>query len=153
MNKRTQFRTFKSAVEATPDIKTGFRDGLKALGAHSGKIIVSNTSKIEGSVNIDECAKKRYPSESRWDYVFAYNGEAFFIEVHPAHTTEVAVALDKLQWLKNWLRFSAPEIQKIQAAKPFHWIQSGKFALLPTSPQYKKAAQAGLLPKPRLTLP
>jgi len=146
--------TFKQAVEATPDVATGFRTGLTALGAYSSKVTVSDTNQLQGSIDIDTCTKAQYPNDNRWDYAFAYKGEAFFIEVHSANTSEVSTVLRKLQWLKDWLNHQAPEINKLKTTKmhPFYWIQSKNFAILPNSRQARAAAVAKLMPIPRLNL-
>lgn len=146
--------TFKQAIEATPHVATGFRIGLTALGAHSSKISVSNTHHLQGSLDIDTFTTSRYPNSNRWDYAFAYKGEAFFIEVHSANSSEVRTVLRKLQWLKDWLNQHAPEINKLKAKKlpPFYWIQSKGFAIPKTSPQYRAAEGAGLKPISKLNL-
>ena len=87
--KATSTMTFKQAVEATPDVATGFRTRLNAFGAHSSKVSVSDTHLLQGSLDIDTCTTAKYPNSNRWDYVFAYKGEAFFIEVHSANSSEV----------------------------------------------------------------
>jgi hypothetical protein len=147
----TKRKLFKQAVEETPDIAKGFQEGLKAMGKHSNKVVViRSTHDLQGSVNIDECTEHLYPHENRWDYAFSYQDEVYFVEVHSAHTREVSTVLKKLQWLKDWLHSKAPELRKLQAKKPYYWIQSDKFAILKTSPQYRKATEQGLLPKPNL---
>ncbi|GHU96258.1 hypothetical protein FACS1894156_7110 [Bacteroidia bacterium] len=144
---------FREVVAATPDVATGFRNGLTALGKYKGKVVVSNTRLLQGSVDIDECTAQKYPTDNRWDYVFAYNGKTFFIEVHSANTREVKTVINKLQWLKNWLNQSAPAINKLKATTPYYWIQSGGFAIPKTSPQYREASRVGLKPIAQLNLP
>lgn len=146
--------TFKEAVEATPDIVTGYRIGLKALGVHSNIIVVSNTRHLQGSVDIDTCTSTNYPQASRWDYAIAYHNEVFFIEIHPAISSEVKTVLSKLQWLKAWLRDHAPELNALKAKSrnPFVWIQTKDFKILKNTPQYRAAVAAGLLPINRLEL-
>lgn len=145
--------SFQKAVEATPDVATGYKAGLSALGTHASKISVASTSLIEGSVDIDSCTTAKYPNANRWDYVFAYHGKAYFIEVHSANTSEVRTVLSKLQWLKNWLHNHATEINKLKAKNSFYWIQSKGFAIPKTSPQYRAASMAGLKPIAKLKLP
>lgn len=146
--------TFKKAVEDTPDVATNFRTGLSALGTHSSKVTVSDTTQLQGSIDIDSSTTAKYPQANRWDYAFGYRGEAFFIEVHSANTSEVSTVLKKLQWLKGWLNDQAPEINKLKAKNlpPFYWIQSKGFAILKTSPQYRTAAQNKIMPIIKLTL-
>lgn len=147
-------KTFRQAVEATPDVALGFRTGLTALGVHSSKVSVSDTSLLEGSVDIDNCTTAAYPNSNRWDYAFAYKGEVFFIEVHSANTREVRAVLKKLAWLKDWLHQKASEINKLKAKTqlPFYWIQSKGFAIPKTSPQFRAAEGAGLKPIAKLHL-
>lgn len=146
--------TFKQAVEATPDLATSFKTGLTALGAYSSKVSVSHTNQLQGSVDIDTATTAKCPNDNRWDYAFAYKGEAFFIEVHSANTSEVSTVIKKLQWLKDWLHQQAPEINKLKAKNlpHFYWIQSKSFAILKTSPQYRTAVQNKIMPIARLTL-
>ncbi|QEM05694.1 hypothetical protein DIU31_020050 [Mucilaginibacter rubeus] len=145
-------KTYKEAVEATPDVKNCFQAGLSGLGTNSTKVNAVNTRLFNGSVNIDLCTATKYANENRWDYSFGYNDKAYFIEVHPANTSEVDVVIKKLQWLKNWLSSQAPELNKIKAQTPYYWIQSGKGAILPGSNQARKVAQAGIKPMPSLRL-
>lgn len=146
--------TFKQAVEATPDVATSFRTGLTALATYSSKVSVSDTNQLQGSIDIDTATTAKYPNANRWDYAFAYKGEAFFIEVHSANTSEVSTVIKKLQWLKDWLHHQAPEINKLKAKNlpPFYWIQSKGFAILKTSPQYRTAAQNKIMPIARLNI-
>ena len=146
--------TFKQAVEATPDVATGFRTGLNALGPYRSKITVSDTRLLQGSVDIDTCTATKYPNSNRWDYSFAYNGQVFFIEVHSANSSEVSTVLRKLKWLREWLNEKAPEInkQKAKSQTAFYWIQSKNFAIPKTSPQYRAAEAAGLKPIANLSL-
>jgi hypothetical protein len=146
--------TFKQAVEATPEVAKCFTHGLGALGNYSYKILVSDTKKLQGSIDIDSCTRTIYPNENRWDYAFAYNGEVFFIEVHPAYSKDVKKVVKKLQWLKDWLNQQAPEINKMKAKSrhPFYWIQTKNFTIPQTSPQYRLARSNGIIPISNLRL-
>ncbi|MDP3914855.1 MAG: hypothetical protein Q8R96_14070 [Bacteroidota bacterium] len=146
--------TFKQAVEATEEIATGFRSGLTAFGKYSNKIEVRDTTLIQGSVEIDECTKHLYPNDNRWDYVFAYNSEVYFIEVHSANSGEVRTVILKLKWLMQWLNEKAPEIKKMKVKNrtPYYWVQSKNFQIPKNSPQYRMAAKVGLMPIPKLIL-
>lgn len=145
-------KTFRQAVEETEEIKNGYQNGLKALGKYSNKVELGDTKKCEGSVAIDDCTESLYPQENRWDYVLGYKGNAYFVEIHSAHTSEVSVVLKKLQWLKDWLNSKAPEIKKLQAKdKAFIWIQTNGYHI-PTSKQSKIIAKAGLKPVSKLIL-
>jgi hypothetical protein len=138
---------FKKAVEATEDIATCYKVGLTALGSYSDRVVVSDTSKLQGSVDIDSCTTAKYPNANRWDYALAYKSEIYYVEVHSANTAEVDTMIRKLEWLKQWLRTEAPEINKLTAKQnAFVWIQSKNFQILKTSPQYRRAKRVGLLP-------
>ena len=69
--KGTTKMSFRQAVLATPDVATCYKTGLTALGTYSSKISVSNTSILNGSVDIDTCTSGLYQNENRWDYAFA----------------------------------------------------------------------------------
>ncbi|MBL7999488.1 MAG: hypothetical protein JNL32_12735 [Candidatus Kapabacteria bacterium] len=153
MKRKTQGVTFKNVVETTPDIASGYKPGLTALGANSSKVKVVNNSLIKGSVDIDTCTAHTYPNAHRWDYVIGYKSSVIFVEVHSAHTSEVSRVLDKLKWLKQWLNSSAPDLKKLADTKqPYVWIQSKDFKILRTSIQYRQAAENGILPRANLIL-
>jgi len=143
---------FQKAVEATPEITKCYQQGLKAMGRYSTRIKVDNTSNLDGSVDIDSCLAKIYPNESRWDYAFAYQSQVYFVEVHPAQSSEVKIVIKKLDWLKNWLRYNAPEIYKMKANKPYYWISTKNVQILKTSPQFRKISTAGLISTSSLKL-
>ena len=54
---KQSIETFKNVVEATPDISSGYRGGLQALGTNSKKINAPDMRLIGGSVDIDGCTK------------------------------------------------------------------------------------------------
>lgn len=144
--------TFVQAVDSTPDVAGKSKKGLSALGGNSTKIKVTDARKVDGSLDIDCSVKKLYPEESRWDYGVSYNGKVYFVEVHPAMTNEVETVLKKLAWLKQWLKNQAPEISRLKADDPFHWIQTANNLILPKTSQYRKLAESKLLPKKQLIL-
>ncbi len=81
----------------------------------------------------------------RWDYIVGYNEQAYFIEVHPASTSEVDNMIKKLDWLKKWLMENASAVYNMKGPNPFFWIASGKVsAILPTSKYGRRLAKAGL---------
>ncbi|MFN4257303.1 MAG: hypothetical protein ACK4Q5_20070 [Saprospiraceae bacterium] len=145
---------FRVAVDATPEIAECYQAGLQALRASDkAKIELGDTRKCLGSVDIDTCVAANRPHESRWDYVLGYQPEAHFVEVHGAQTSDVDTVLKKLAWLKKWLAEDAPALDAMKAEHCFHWVASGRIDILPTMPQYRRAASAGLLPKSMLKLP
>lgn len=140
---------FKKAVEATSDVSSGYCQGLSAMkNQDKGRIIVPDSKKIDGSLDIDGATRSIYPIDNRWDYAVCYDGEVFYIEVHPASTSDVLVVIQKLDWLKDWLKNHAGKINKLTAnvRNPYYWVQSGKFSIIKTSRQYKMAVQRGILP-------
>jgi len=103
---------------------------------------------------LDDCLVGSYPGENRWDYCFSYKGEVFFMEVHPAATSDVNTVINKLNWLKAWLSDHAPAINALKAETilPFHWIHTGSCHILSGSKQYRMAAEQKILPKARLEI-
>lgn len=142
--------TFKEAVEATPDVSTGYREGIEAFGEYKAKIKVPDSKKIDGSLDIDAMTAKLYPDSNRWDYAICYDGEVFYIEVHSATTSEVSKMIQKLQWLKSWLIKKAPEINKLTTTtrQPYYWVQSSGCNIPKHMPQYKKIVQNKIRPMP-----
>jgi len=152
---KSKASAFKKAVEGTPDIAKAHKNGLQALGSYSTKVKLGNTSECSGSVDLDETTKPKYPQDNRWDYIFCYKKEVFFIEVHSANTGEVSTVLRKLQWLKDWLNTKAPEINKLKCKKigPYFWVQSNGFHIPAGSPQHRQAVQNGIKPVACVNLP
>lgn len=150
MGDKTQNKisVFEKAIRATPDVANGYCPGLEAFGEYKLKIKVPDTSKIDGSLDIDETTKKLYPDSNRWDYAVCYDGEVYYIEIHTASTGEVRTMLNKLNWLKQWLKTKAVEINKLtsKTKHPFYWIQSSKFDIPKHTSQYKMLAQNKLHP-------
>lgn len=151
MSKRIQNRerlSFKEAVTRTPDISTGFKEGLSAFGEYSKKIIIPDSISIEGSVDIDKETMLLYPQDNRWDYVFSCENNLYYIEVHSANTREVSTVVKKLQWLKQWLSNRAPELIKLTdyGKFPFFWVQSSNCQIPKHLPQYKKAVSHKIKP-------
>lgn len=141
MEDKNTIMTFKQIVEKTPDIKDGFHRGLQALRANAKQVSAADTQKLEGSVDIDACTKNIYPQDSRWDYAIGYGGKVYFLEIHPANTSNIKEMIKKAEWLKNWLAQKAP-LLKSRAVNSYYWKASGKFNILPNSLQNRKLAQS-----------
>ena len=150
--KATKAKTFKEAVEATPDIANCYQSGLKGLGAYSNKIELTDNRECSGSIDIDACTTTLYPRLNRWDYALCYESKVYFVEVHSANTGEISTVLRKFQWLKDWLNEHAPEINKLKAPKPYYWVQTSGFNIPKQSPQYRQVVKAGLRPIAKLVL-
>jgi len=147
-------KTFKEVVLITEDIKECYQKGLQGLKKNRNKIVLQNPLECGGSVEIDNCTAKKYPNSNRWDYVFDYKGEVFFMEVHSAITSEVHTVLKKFQWLIDWLNENAPEVNNLKSKNKtaFYWVQSGGYNILKNSPQERAIVQKGLKPVSRITL-
>lgn len=134
--------SFRTAIDNTPLLKDHIKNGLQALGSNSSKVKPTDTTKCEGSVDMDSAVMSKYPNDSRWDYAVGYNGRTYFIEVHSAKTGEVSPVLKKLRWLKDFLLKDAPDLN--QEPKSFHWIASNGNSILPSSPQARQLSQSGI---------
>jgi hypothetical protein len=144
---------FRSAVQATPHISNCYAVGLQAMGNYSTMIQPIPTRLCEGSVDIDNCTIGLFPNDSRWDYAIAFDSKVYFIEVHPASSSEVSTVLNKFGWLKNWLSNHAPELKRMSANSSFFWIPTGKHGILRNSPQARNLATSGIQVVSKLKLP
>lgn len=144
---------FRQAVEATAEIADGYCQGLQALRANATTVTAENTLHLEGSVDIDACVHNLYPNDSRWDYAIGYEGKSYFLEVHPANTSNVSEMLNKAKWLKGWLQDKALPLKNIAAGKTLYWVPSGKCKILPGSPESKRLAQSHIRIVKPLRLP
>ena len=124
---------FQVAIEKTEEVKNGF-----CVGKHA-------KNRLQGSLDIDSQVKALYPNEPRWDYALSYDDKIYFFEVHPAETSEVDKVVNKVKWLKCWLKTHAPEINKLPKAEhPYTWVQSGRYAILPTAREKMKLSISGI---------
>lgn len=138
--------TFKSIVQAIPAIAGAYREGLQALESKdAGKVKPQNPRKLSGSVYLDKCLKTTNPHDARWDYVIGYREKAYFVEVHPANTSNVDEVVKKKKWLDVWLKTNALDLKAMMAGTGYYWIASGKVAILPNSPQARKIAKNKLV--------
>ncbi len=120
---------FADAIRSTPEIAQCLRNGLQALAGNSGKVAVRETRDLTGSVDVDTCLMKRYPNVPRWDYVFGYRDRIYYVEVHPAdNTRKVREVTAKLQWLKQWRKLSAKNLEGLESQSTYHWISTGRTA-------------------------
>ncbi|MCG9134444.1 hypothetical protein J5I95_22495 [Candidatus Poribacteria bacterium] len=119
---------FADAVGRTPEIAECLKNGLQALKRQDRNQIRYNASRdLKGSVDIDTCLRERYPTGSRWDYVFGYKDRIYYMEIHPAGSTgEVKRIVAKLEWLKQWRRCSAKSLEDLESQSTYHWISTGK---------------------------
>ena len=141
---------FRMAVEGTPDVANGYCPGLQALeNVDKSAVKLNDKRKLDGSLNIDKETKHLYPNEPRWDYAVGYDDKVFFVEVHPANTSNISDMAKKKEWLKKWLQSKAPLLDALPSGNPrFLWAatESGVHILNQTS-HMRKLAQLGFNPK------
>lgn len=143
---KSESTTFKSIVQAIPAIAGAYREGLQALESKdAGKVKPQNPRKLSGSVYLDKCLKTTNPHDACWDYVIGYREKAYFVEVHPANTSNVDEVVKKKKWLDVWLKTNALDLKAMMAGTSYYWIASGKVAILPNSPQARKIAKNKLV--------
>lgn len=131
---------FKKVIEGCEifDLHTG----LKALVNHGKKLKIK--VKISGSIHIDKDLEKQHPNHPRWDYLVGVDDSktiSLFIEVHPAHTSEVKVVINKFSWLKRVVAEICPELLK---DVHYIWIFTDKDNVLRNSSQYRLLTQSGI---------
>lgn len=146
---KTKKTPLENAVEQTPDVVGHFCKGIQAVkNEHRQKIVTANPRKLTGSVDIDKATLPLYPDANRWDYAIEYGNSTYFIEFHPAATSNVTEMMEKMDWLNWWLQQKAPLINILKPTnKPYHWVATGRIKILTGSKQYKQLATIGLLPK------
>ncbi len=77
---------------------------------------------MKGSVDIDTCLKNRYPNSNRWDYVFSYKDNIYYVEVHQGKISEVKNIIQKVKWLKQWIKSSGEKLEALKEQSSYHWI-------------------------------
>lgn len=134
--------SFSNKVKKTSDIDACYKTGLQAIkGGDREKFRFKNPRLIDGSVDIDHCVQAMYSQENRWDYVFGYDEKVFFVEIHPADTSQVSVMKRKLDWLRGWLQIqSSPLMQNAT----YHWVASGAVNITKNSSQARQLATMGI---------
>jgi hypothetical protein len=147
--------TFKQAVEAADGLADAWRAGFGALRtADKHHIGAEDTHRLTGSVDLDTSLKQTSPNDPRWDYGIGHRpanlkGETvYWVEIHPANAGEVNRVLQKLAWLKAWLKESAPDLNAMR--REFIWLSSGKTSFTLSAPQRKQFALQGLQHKGRV---
>jgi hypothetical protein len=147
---------FEEAVRQTPGLAGAYRPGLQALeNAHRGKVHCSDTHDLLGSVFVDDALVQRFPDGHRWDYGIGVKKDnlerVVWLEVHSATTHGVSEVLAKLDWLKDWLNNDGVRLRALSSGA-YHWVASGRIDIPKNTPQYRRAAQRGMLPERGLNL-
>ena len=134
--------SFRKAIENTPDVQHGFREGLQAM--------VKDARRLDGSLNIDEETKMLYPNESRWDYAVGYDGKVYYVEVHPANTSNIEEVIKKKVWLVKWLKEKAPSLNALKAGSPkFQWAATESGVHISSQSMYARRLSQRGIEKPR----
>ncbi len=136
---------FREIVARVKALKDCWRDGLGALLKRDKKLVsASNARKLQGSVNLDECLRATAPNDKRWDYAIGYEADdgekVYYVEVHPASTSDIPTVLAKHKWLREWLQTQAHTLEKLPSE--YWWVATGRIKLLPTSHQAKQLTAA-----------
>jgi hypothetical protein len=138
--------TFNQKVQNTQEIGDCYCQGLGALRrSDKNKIKAKEPHNFNGSINIDDCLKEKYPNANRWDYAIGYNNKTYFVEVHPAKPGEIRTIERKLEWLKNWKR-NTP----FREDHNFYWVASKGVGISRRSSYWKQIASLGLKLKEKL---
>ena len=143
---------FAKAVSDTVEISKCLKNGLKALGGNSSKVVVGEPRKLEGSVNIDDCLSKRYPSAARWDYVFGYKNKIYYVEVHKGKLSEVKKIVEKVKWLKDWRKRCAKNLDALGTSGPYYWVATGRIDQILPGSRYERMLANNQIEKPKSEL-
>ena len=142
---------FQDAVASSDDARDSCQPGLQALlERHRNKLSCQDTRKISGSLNLDAAVAGLYPGQPCWDYGIGIKktesaDRAVWVEVHPADANQVQKMIDKLTWLRNWLKTRAPGLMRITGNdSPYVWVASGSVSFQRNSPQARKLVLAGI---------
>lgn len=120
--------TFKAAVEATPSVAHAYKVGIQALEQRH-RDVLKDVQVATGSIALDDALVDEYPNANRWDYGIglphsAKTERVLWLEPHHAGSGETKTVINKLAWLKAWLRDEAPALDKLP--RSFVWLVSSK---------------------------
>ena len=100
---------------------------------------------------MDKCLLHYYPTANRWDYLLLNNSdiEGYFVEIHPASTSEVTTMIAKKQWLKKEIikqYYNTIDNKKYKIV----WIATKGIHITKNSSQMRQLNQHGLKPISKL---
>jgi len=151
---------YKEAVNNTEELSNAYQPGIHALSrTDRNRIVVKDSYRLAGSVNLETSVRRAYPEKPIWDYGIGWrtsrrNERAIWIEVHSADSGHVNDIIKKVRWLKDWLYQKAPMLKEITHENGYVWIASGGIALSKTSQQARQLANEGVsYPRKLLELP
>ena len=159
--------SFEEAVREAPSpVDCACRSGLQALKrADRSRVTCTEPRRLTGSVNLDSALARetQHANAPRWDYGIGYKPgraaeRAIWVEVHPASTSSVREVINKLNWLRTWLREDAPGLASLTVSsgniRPFVWIATAGVHIPRNSRQARQLSEAGLaMPRRFLQLP
>lgn len=159
--------SFEEGVRAAPaPVDRACRVGIQALKrAHRSRVSCADPRRLTRSIDLDSAlsGEAEYANEPRWDYGIGYRParspeRAIWVEVHPASTSNVREVIDKLNWLRTWLREDAPRLASLTVSdggiRPFVWIATTGVHIPRNSLQARQLSTVGLdLPRGVLRLP
>ena len=123
---------FQRAIEATPVIAHAYCAGIQALEDRD-KSLLEDKGLATGSLALDKTLLKAklFPNAERWDYGIGLSApknteRVLWLEPHHAGSGQTDKVIKKLQWLRNWLREQAPELEKLKNDFVFIWLVTSK---------------------------
>jgi len=129
--------------------------GLGALRAQDRPHVAPSAPRqLRGSIDVDTNLQNQHPHAHRWDYAIGYRHAnrqtdcVYWVEIHTANDKEVEVVLNKLLWLRDWLRGDGALLNQFE--RDFIWLSSGATTFTLGAPQLKRFAQLGLQHKGRV---
>jgi hypothetical protein len=147
--------TIQDAVAQTPHLQGAWKSGLEALRTRDKPHVqAEDTRKLSGSADLDAALQPHEPHAHRWDFAIGYKHInrtwecLYWVEIHTANAKEVNVVLNKLRWLKQWLKGDGHRLALFE--HDFVWVSSGATSFTLNSPQQKQFAVLGLQHKGRL---
>ena len=104
---------------------------------------------------MEACLQEGYKGAPLWDYMIGYDSEVFFVEIHPASTSNVKEMIKKVQWLKEWLRESGKVFFENQTTREsYRWVATNRVNITKSSRQAFEIARNGLsFPQKTTSLP
>ena len=143
----------KEAVEDCKEVSDDcVQPGLQALGNDSVKVKPRYPGKLRGSVDFDGCLEELYPNDPRWDYGIDYDGAVYYVEVHPASSSNVDEVIAKAEWFRAWKARTG--FGPVDNEKGYWWVATSGVHILPRSQFRRRLADAGTAgPVPVLPLP
>lgn len=139
-----------SILYQNDQLKSCAKRGIKAIKrCDRKKFKIDDIEKLKESVDIDSCFKEKYPNDNRWDYLVLVDMaiQGYFVEIHPAITSEVSTMIAKKQWLQNEIinvYFKTIDKTKYKII----WVATDAgMHILKTSKEYKRLAKENLIPQ------